>query len=89
MNFEQIVSDLSSNIELNHIKDREVREQVLGLVRRYKPAKIRDSLMKLKLTLNSTELIHQPPRRLAPKEREAVQQQVDEWLAEGVIRPSS
>lgn len=59
---EQIVSDIST-IELYHISDREVRENVLDLVRRYKPAKIKESLVTLKINLMCSQ---SPFTRLAP-----------------------
>ncbi|GFU31397.1 retrovirus-related Pol polyprotein from transposon 412 [Trichonephila clavipes] len=43
----------------------------------------------MRIILKDEEPVCQPPRRLAFTERQEVNKQMEEWLNEGIIRPSS
>ncbi|GFV09209.1 transposon Ty3-I Gag-Pol polyprotein [Trichonephila clavipes] len=43
----------------------------------------------MRIILTDEEPVCQPPRRLAFTERQEVNKQIEEWLNEGIIRPSS
>ncbi|GFV14265.1 transposon Ty3-I Gag-Pol polyprotein [Trichonephila clavipes] len=43
----------------------------------------------MRIILKDEEPVCQPPRRLAFTERQEVNKQIEEWLNEGIIRPSS
>lgn len=75
-------------IDLSHLKVKE-REELSELLNSYIPEKPTKSAVILKITLKDDEPVHQSPRRLAPREQVAVAEQVDEWLNEGIIRPSA
>ena len=45
------------------------------MVREYKPGKPIEKIIKMKLTLENEIEVYQRPRRLAPKEREIVNEQ--------------
>lgn len=91
MNGMDVIALVSAECEfdLTHIQDHQVKNEVLQLVNDYTPNTIRESTVKLRLTLQNDIPVHQPPRRLAAQERVAVEQQVDEWLRGGIIRSSS
>lgn len=58
------------------------------LVENYRPDIPKKSVIQLKLTLTDQVPVYQALRRLAPKERDTVNKQVDEWVAEGIVRNS-
>lgn len=75
--------------EFNHIEDAHVRKEVIKLVTEYQPKKIKDSPVKMKIILSDDDPIYQRARRLPPKEKENVNNQIKEWLKDGIIKPSS
>lgn len=58
------------------------------MVRNYKPGNRETVPMKTVIILSDEIPVYQRPRQLAPREKAAVDQQIDEWLQEGIIRPS-
>lgn len=58
------------------------------LIDNYKPNKIKEAPITMKITLQDDIPVAQRPRRLALTEEHIVQEQIKEWLAKGVIRPS-
>jgi len=59
------------------------------MVYNYKPTTmVKPTAIKTKIILSDDEPVYQRPRRLAPKEKLAVDKQIDEWLVQGVIGPS-
>ena len=65
-----------------------VRE-VQSLVENYKPEAKEEVPVELTDKLTDETPIYRNPRRLAPKEKVEVSQQIEEWLKEGVIEPST
>lgn len=64
------------------------RSDVMDLVGKYEPAVNVNTPIKTKIVMVNESPIYQRPRRLAPREKEVVSAQVDEWLRDGVIRES-
>lgn len=75
--------------EVNHIRNRQVRDTVNNLVREYRPKKVKESPVELKIILTDEIPVYQRARRLPPKEKDEVSKQVKEWLKDGIIQPSS
>lgn len=75
--------------DLSHIQNKNVKIEVEKLVTEYKPKKIKDSPIELKIILNDETPIYQRQRRLPPKMKEMIEKQIDEWLENGHIQPSS
>jgi len=46
------------------------------------------SLVQMKIVLNNNELVNMRPRRLAPKEKHILNEQIKDWLNQEIIRPS-
>lgn len=69
-------------------KDAKTIQEIRSLVEKYKPQRPDKSPVQLKLILTNDIPVYQKARRLACKEKEAVKQQIEEWLREGVIRRS-
>lgn len=82
-----------ADFEINHVDvtgagNAEQRASLQNLIENYKPNKARETNIKMKLILKDEEPVYQSARRLSPSEREEVNAQIDEWLAEGIIQPS-
>ncbi|XP_055542572.1 uncharacterized protein LOC129728180 [Wyeomyia smithii] len=65
------------------------REQVLELIENYKPETSVRPVNELRINLTDNEIVCEYPRRLAGLEKEVVKKQIDEWLDEGIIQPST
>lgn len=76
-------------VSLEHVTDLVTKEQVQKMVRDYHPEKVKDSGVVMHLVLKDEVPIHQNPRRLSAEQRKAVQKITDDWLKEGIIRPSN
>lgn len=72
----------------SHASD-EKRKEIQDLVASYVPEKTKTTDVKMKITLKEEQPMFCRPRRLSPKEKEIVDKQVEEWLRDGVIEPSS
>lgn len=58
------------------------------MINNYKPVTTRAVDVSMKLILRDDEPVYQRPRRLSASEKEVVNAQIDEWLRDGIIRPS-
>lgn len=66
----------------------EFKQEVRNLVENYTLRATEEAPVQMKIILKDETPITTPYRRLAPKETEEVNKQVDEWLREGIIVPS-
>lgn len=76
-------------VDLSHIEDEDARKQIAELVRDYKPNKMTETTVSMRLVLKDNEAVYQKARRLSPNERDIVNAQIEEWKNQGIIRPSS
>jgi len=78
-------------IETNEfdIGSREHYPVICSMISNYEPFTIETTPIKTKIIVNDDEPIYQRSRRLSPKEKAFVENQVVEWIEEGIIRPSS
>lgn len=74
--------------DLQHIENINVREEVKMLLSSYNPKKPEKSCVQMEIVLEDEKPIQQLPRRLAPIERKVVNDQVHQWLNEGIIKES-
>lgn len=74
--------------ELCQIVDKDVKNEVLGLITGYQPKKVKKSPVELKIIMKDETPIYRRPRRLPPSEKQIVDAQIKEWLQKGIIRPS-
>ncbi|GFX79020.1 retrovirus-related Pol polyprotein from transposon 412 [Trichonephila clavipes] len=65
------------------------RRNLKKLIQNYKPEKTASTDITMRIILKDEEPVCQHPRRLAFTERQEVNKQIEEWLNEGIIRPSS
>ncbi|GFW80976.1 retrovirus-related Pol polyprotein from transposon 412 [Trichonephila clavipes] len=72
-----------------HVENRQIKKELEKLIQDYKPEKTASTDVTMRIILKDKEPVCQPPRRLAFTERKEVNKQIEEWLNEGIIRPSS
>ncbi|GFX81087.1 uncharacterized protein TNCV_1910801 [Trichonephila clavipes] len=81
--------NLQKELDLRHIENRQIKKKLEKLVQDYKPEKTASTDVTMRITLKDEEPVCQSPRRLAFTERQEVNKQIEGWLNEGIIRPSS
>ncbi|GFT46722.1 retrovirus-related Pol polyprotein from transposon 412 [Trichonephila clavipes] len=81
--------NLQEELDLRHVENRQIKKELEKLIQDYKPEKTASTDVTMRIILKDEEPVCQPPRRLAFTERQEVKKQIEEWLKEGIIRPSS
>jgi len=74
--------------DVSHISDSGHRLALENIVDNYSPVKIRETDVRMSIVLKDEELFYQRARRLAPIEREKVNEHINEWIRDGVAQPS-
>lgn len=64
------------------------RNEIIHLIENYAPKQVAESCIKMQITMTDPTPVYQNPRRMPERDRLIVQQLVDEYLADGTIRPS-
>ncbi|GFU68076.1 retrovirus-related Pol polyprotein from transposon 17.6 [Trichonephila clavipes] len=85
----QISAENLQELDLRHVENRQIKKELEKLIQDYKPEKTASTDVTMRIILNDEEPVCQHPRRLAFTERQEVNKQIEEWLNEGIIRPSS
>lgn len=67
----------------------EMKSRVVSLLNNYAPRKTKTTNVQMKICVKNDEPVHHRPRRLPFAERDIVNAQVQEWLYNGVIEPST
>ncbi|GFT54666.1 transposon Tf2-9 polyprotein [Trichonephila clavipes] len=80
---------LQEELDLRHVENRQIKKELEKLIQDYKPEKSASTDVTMRIILKDEEPVCQHPRRLAFTERQEVNKQIEEWLNEGIIRPSS
>ncbi|GFW05707.1 retrovirus-related Pol polyprotein from transposon 17.6 [Trichonephila clavipes] len=81
--------NLQEELDLRHVENRQIKKELEKLIQDYKPEKTASTDVTMRIILKDEDPVCQPPRRLAFTERQEVNKQIEEWLNEGIIRPSS
>ncbi|GFX80929.1 retrovirus-related Pol polyprotein from transposon 17.6 [Trichonephila clavipes] len=81
--------NLQEELDLRHVENRQIKKVLEKLIQDYKPEKTASTDVTMRIILKDEEPVCQHPRRLAFTERQEVNKQIDKWLNEGIIRPSS
>ncbi|KAI4473341.1 hypothetical protein M0802_016173 [Mischocyttarus mexicanus] len=95
MNANKEVEDIKAIMEIKYVDTDEIdvkepyKVRIKELIQNYKPNIKSDARTETKIKLTDNSPVCSKPRRLAPKERKIVTQQLDEWLGEGIIQPST
>ncbi|GFS47833.1 retrovirus-related Pol polyprotein from transposon 17.6 [Trichonephila clavipes] len=80
--------NLQEELDLRHVENRQIKKELEKLIQDYKPEKTASTDVTMRIILKDEEPVCQHPRRLAFTERQEVNKQIEEWLNEGIIRPS-
>ncbi|GFX90889.1 retrovirus-related Pol polyprotein from transposon 412 [Trichonephila clavipes] len=81
--------NLQEELDLRHVENCQIKKELEKLIQDYKPEKTASTDAAMRIILKDEEPVCLPPRRLAFTERQEVNKQIEEWLNEGIIRPSS
>ncbi|GFS51926.1 retrovirus-related Pol polyprotein from transposon 17.6 [Trichonephila clavipes] len=81
--------NLQEELDLRHVENRQIKKELEKLIQDYKLEKTASTDVTMRIILKDEEPVCQHPRRLAFTERQEVNKQIEEWLNEGIIRPSS
>ncbi|XP_070161395.1 uncharacterized protein [Polyergus mexicanus] len=90
-----VVSTNSMTAELilgyNFLRNTEIiiRKGQIELVANYQPKETVKTTIETKILLMNTTTVYLRPRRLAPKEKDVLNNQIREWLATSIIKPST
>ncbi|GFU02392.1 retrovirus-related Pol polyprotein from transposon 412 [Trichonephila clavipes] len=85
----QISAENLQELDLRHVENCQIKKKLEKLIQDYKPEKTASTDVTMRSILKDEEPVCQPPRRLAFTERQELNKQIEEWLNEGIIRPSS
>ncbi|GFX43004.1 retrovirus-related Pol polyprotein from transposon 17.6 [Trichonephila clavipes] len=85
----QISAENLQELDLCHVENRQIKKELEKLIQDYKPEKTASTDVTMRIILKDEEPVCQHPRRLAFTVRKEVNKQIEEWLNEGIIRPSS
>jgi len=77
-----------SAVDLEHLS-QEVASEVESLIDNYNPERNLTSPVEMKILLTDELPVYQHPRRLAYCDQKIFDDQVQEWLEEGIIKPST
>lgn len=80
------LGDEVNDVNIEHIRDRECKDKIRGIISNYKPEKIRDVGIELNIVLKDEIPVYQRARRLAISEQRTLDKQIHRWLDEGIIQ---
>ncbi|GFT72307.1 transposon Tf2-6 polyprotein [Trichonephila clavipes] len=76
----------NSSYDLSHVKNFNIRNDLSSLIKNYKPNKIKSTKLKMNIILKDDIHVCQRARRLSCSEKLQVNDQIDDWLQQGIIR---
>lgn len=83
-----ISHDEQQSVELSHFNDEVIRNEVNALIAGYSPKEENKCPIEMKIILRDEKPIYLKPKRVSPKEKIELEAQIEQWLKEGIIRPS-
>ncbi|GFW63619.1 transposon Tf2-6 polyprotein [Trichonephila clavipes] len=76
-------------LDFSHILDSQVKNYLTRIILSYKPEKTDSTDVTMGIILNDNIPVYQSARRLSYAEKQIVNKHIEEWLEQGIIRPSS
>ncbi|GFW07699.1 RVP domain-containing protein [Trichonephila clavipes] len=76
-------------LDLSHILDPQGKNYLNRINSSYKPEKTESTDVTRRIILNDDIPVYQPARRLPYAEKKSVNKHNEEWLEQGIVRPSS
>lgn len=83
-----VLEDQPSRFDFSHISNTDVRDEVQKLITSYKSNKIKDTEIQMSILLTDEIPVAQRSRRLPLLEQKIVENQIQDWLNDGIIKPS-
>ncbi|GFU71217.1 RVP domain-containing protein [Trichonephila clavipes] len=80
--------NLQEELDLRHVENRQIKKELEKLIQDYKPEKIASTDVTMRIILKDEEPVCHRSTSFHRK-RQEVNKQIEEWLNEGIIRPSS
>ncbi|GFU71890.1 retrovirus-related Pol polyprotein from transposon opus [Trichonephila clavipes] len=78
----------NSSYDLTHVKNFNTRNDLSSLIKDYKCNKIKSTKLKMNIKLKNDIPVCQRARRLSCSEKLQVNNQIDDWLRQGIIKES-
>ncbi|GFY30100.1 phosphatase and actin regulator 2 [Trichonephila clavipes] len=78
----------NSSYDLSHVKSFNIRNDLSSLIKNYKPNTFKSTKLKMSIILKDDIPVRQRARRLSCSEKLQVNDQIDDWLQQGIIRES-
>ncbi|GFY34893.1 retrovirus-related Pol polyprotein from transposon 17.6 [Trichonephila clavipes] len=78
----------NSSYDLPHVKNFDTRNDLSSLIKNYKCNKIKSTKLKMNIKLKNDIPVCQRARRLSRSEKLQVNDQIDDWLRQGIIKES-
>ncbi|GFX05508.1 transposon Tf2-9 polyprotein [Trichonephila clavipes] len=88
VNLANLFDEQQCKLDLPHISNSKIRNDVEQLVNSYKPKKIYDTDLKMTILLSDDIPVSQRSRQLPFVEQKIVENQIQEWLNTNIIKPS-
>ncbi|GFT17763.1 retrovirus-related Pol polyprotein from transposon 17.6 [Trichonephila clavipes] len=83
-NFANVIEN--SSYDLSHVKNFNTRNDLSSLIKNYKPNKIKSTKLKMNIILKDDIVVCQRARRLSCSEKLQENDQIDDWLQQGIIK---
>lgn len=83
-----ILDEEQHGVDLSHIQEKPIREEVNALIRNYTPREENHCPIEMQIILTDEEPIYLKPKRVSPKEKCELDAQIKQWQEDGVIRDS-
>ncbi|GFV15653.1 retrovirus-related Pol polyprotein from transposon 17.6 [Trichonephila clavipes] len=82
-------AEVEDEIVVQHVTNPRIRRQLLELISNYELKKTEMTNVSMRIILKDDIPVYQPARRLSFSENQDVNKQIDEWLEQGIVGPSS
>ncbi|GFW57232.1 transposon Ty3-G Gag-Pol polyprotein [Trichonephila clavipes] len=76
-------------LDFSHILDSQVKNDLTRIASLYKPEKTESTYVTRRIILNDDIPVYQPARRLSYAEKKSWNKHIEDWLEQGIVRPSS
>ncbi|GFU50378.1 retrovirus-related Pol polyprotein from transposon 17.6 [Trichonephila clavipes] len=82
-------AEVEDEIVVQHVTNPQIRRELFELISNYEPKKTETTSVSMRIVLKDDIPVYQPAHRLSFSENQDVNKQIDEWLEQGIVRPSS
>ncbi|GFT61053.1 retrovirus-related Pol polyprotein from transposon 412 [Trichonephila clavipes] len=82
-------AEVEDEIVVQHVTNPQIRRELFELISNYEPKKTEMTNVSMRIILKDDIPVYQPARRLSFSENQDVNKQIDKWLEQGIVRPSS